>query len=120
MEQVQSNEGLGKKLIPKAQGKRGIIAAEGCNEMIFPSATGTFSSITAMGSRGCELKSYYVVRHELLEQVRGFIVYLFELWIKYTGSEASMDDFVDACNFWDASTLYGFDKGGVAVIIKKN
>ena len=71
LEKVQCNEGLGKKLTPKAQGKREIDAAEGCNEMSFPSAYGAFSSITAMGSSGCELKSNYVVHHEVLEQVRG-------------------------------------------------
>ena len=73
-DQVQSNEVLGKKVIPKAQGKRGINASEGCNKIIFPSENGTFSSIAAMGSSGCELKSYVVVCHEVIEQVGCFIV----------------------------------------------
>ena len=119
-EQVQSYEGLEDKLIPKTQGKRGINTSEFCKEIIFPSANGVLSSIEVMSSSGCELKMNDVDFHEELEHVGGFIIPILDIWIKSMVREVGMDEFIGSCHFWAASTLHGFDKDGVAIIIINN
>ena len=104
-------------MILKTRGKRGINTAEGCNEIIFPSVHFLFRRILEMGSSGCELKSNVVGCHEVLEKVGGFIVNILDCWLKYTGSEVGMYDFIVSCNFCSTSTLHGFNKDGVAIII---
>ena len=45
LDQVKSDEGLEKNLIPETQGKIGINTTDFCNEIIFPSANGVLGSI---------------------------------------------------------------------------
>ena len=104
-------------MTPKKQGKRGIDTAEGCNEMIIPSANFLLRSIVAMVSSWCELKSNVIRCHETLEQGRGFIVQFLEFWLKFANHKVGMDDSIVPFHLWGASTIHGFDKDVVAIII---
>ena len=55
-------------MIPKVQSKRGIDAAEGCNEMIFQMLNSMFSSIESIGSSRCDLESDVVVGKKMTKK----------------------------------------------------
>jgi hypothetical protein len=72
--EIEGNEGLGEKAVPKMKGKIRVRGTEASNEVILEGAYGPFSGITAVQMGGCELKVDVLGGHEGLEGGRGFVV----------------------------------------------
>ena len=69
-----------------------------------------------IGSSGCKMKSNIFGCREVLENIRVFIVNILVIWLKSTGREVIMGDFIDYFHLWAALNLRGFDEDGVTII----
>ena len=84
-EQVESQVGLGDKVVPETEWKVGVTGAEAGDEVVLVGLNGTLCNVGSMHARWGSLVDERFLGHELLECIRAFVVKLVQL-----GAEASV------------------------------
>lgn len=86
-EEIKSDEGLRKQLVPEMEWEVGISCAEACYEVIFEGADGTFGGIASVYAGRNKLEVDGFTGHVGLENAGGFVVEFLKFGFKASGFE---------------------------------
>lgn len=116
-QEVEGDDGVGQKTIPKVQRKVGVGTAQPCNEMVFEGPDGPFSCISAVEMRWSQLKVNLGFAHMGLKGLTGFIIEALELGAESSGGEQVKSPFVAGENFRTGAGLQGLRKNAIGIIV---